>query len=107
MTIAQADLQDPDTAPGMIDEVLRKGYVESRPVYIRMPTDTVTAAVPADTLKHPIGVSPLQTDAAAEELAVQVFLDKLYAAHRPVFLIDGACQRRRECSILKIRYELY
>lgn len=95
ITIAQADLLDPATAPAEIDRVLRACYVESRPVYIQLPTDMVEQPVPARLLDTPIDVTSHASDKEAEDFATQVVLDRLYEAKRPVFLIDGAVQRRR------------
>lgn len=95
VTIAQANLLDPATAPGEIDRVLRACYVESRPVYIQVPTDMVEQRVPAQLLDTPIDVTSHASDKDAEDFATQVVLERLYEAKRPVFLIDGAVQRRQ------------
>lgn len=95
ITIAQADLLDPATAPAEIDRVLRACYVESRPVYIQLPTDMVEQPVPARLLETPIDVSSHASDKDAEDFATRIVLDRLYEAKHPVFLIDGAVQRRR------------
>lgn len=94
ITIAQANLLDPETAPAEIDRTLRTCYVESRPVYIQLPTDMVEQPVPARLLETPIDVTSRPSDKEAEDFAVQIILDRLYEAKRPVFLIDGAVQRR-------------
>ncbi|KAK4496659.1 hypothetical protein PRZ48_012641 [Zasmidium cellare] len=94
ITIAQADLLDPATAPAEIDRVLRTCYVESRPVYIQLPTDMVEQPVPAHLLDTPIDVASHVSDKEAEDFATGIVLDRLYEAEHPVFLIDGAVQRR-------------
>lgn len=95
ITIAQANLLDTATAPAEIDRVLRACYIESRPVYIQLPTDMVEQSVPAHLLDTPIDVTSHASDKDAENFATQVVLDRLYEAKHPVFLIDGAVQRRR------------
>lgn len=107
ITIAQADLLDPATAPAEIDRVLRTCYVDSQPVYIQLPTDMVEERVDAKLLETPIDVSYHPSNPGAEDLAMQIVLEKIYAAKRPVFLVDGAAQRRRvsvgeESSIAKL-----
>ncbi|PVH84050.1 pyruvate decarboxylase [Cadophora sp. DSE1049] len=89
ITIAQADLVDVEKAPAEIDRVLRACYVESRPVYIQLPTDMVTKTVDASLLETPIDLSPSP--------AVQ-----LYAAQRPVVLVNGGVQKRRITGVVDI-----
>lgn len=95
ITIAQTNLLDPITAPAEIDRVLATCYKDSQPVYIQLPTDMVDKPVDASLLETPIDTRPHASDAGAEDLALQIVLDKIYGAERPVFLIDGAAQRRR------------
>ena len=95
ITIAQTDLLDPTTAPAEIDRVLATCYKDSQPVYIQLPTDMVDKRVDASLLDTPIDTRPHPSNEGAEDLALQIVLDKLYTAERPVFLVDGAAQRRR------------
>lgn len=99
ITIAQTDLLDPATAPAEIDRVLATCYKDSQPVYIQLPTDMVDKQVDASLLNTPIDTRPRASNKGAEDLALQIVLDKLYSAKRPVFLVDGAAQRRRVSSI--------
>lgn len=55
----------------------------------------VDQAVDASLLDIPIDTRPRASNSEAEELALQVVLEKIYKARRPVFLVDGAAQRRR------------
>ena len=95
ITIAQANLIDVATAPKEIDRVLRACYLESRPVYIQLPVDMVLQTVPISLLETPIDVTPHKSDPEVEEMAAQTFLERLYAAERPMFLIDGCVERRK------------
>ncbi|KAF7196825.1 Pyruvate decarboxylase [Pseudocercospora fuligena] len=95
ITIAQADLIDLATAPAEIDRVLRTCYIDSQPVYLQIPMDMVHEKVDATLLNTAIDVSPHPSSKEAEDLALQIVLEKLYAARKPVFLVDGAAQRRR------------
>ncbi|KAI5358021.1 Putative thiamine pyrophosphate enzyme TPP-binding, thiamine pyrophosphate enzyme, central [Septoria linicola] len=95
ITISQTDLLDPATAPSEIDRVLATCYSDSQPVYIQLPTDMVDKPVDTSLLDVPIDTNPHPSNEGAEDIALQVVLDKIYAAERPVFLVDGAAQRRR------------
>lgn len=72
--------------------MLRTCYIDSQPVCIQLPTDMVAESIGAEPLKTPIDVSPHPSNTEAEKLALQIVLDKLYAAKRPAFLIDGALE---------------
>ncbi|KAI7231337.1 pyruvate decarboxylase [Hortaea werneckii] len=101
VTVAQANIRDPLTAPADIDRVLQKCYTETKPVYIELPVDMVTHAVDATLLDQPIDISMQRGDPEAEDAIVDMLLQKLYAAERPVFLIDGAAERRRLMPTVK------
>lgn len=95
VTIAQADLNDPKAAPMEIDRVLKACFVESRPVYITLPTDMVTLEVDAKLLDTSIDVDFHRSDQSAEDMALKIILDRLYGAVKPALLVDGATERRR------------
>lgn len=93
---------DVATAPGEIDRVLQACYVNSRPVYIQLPSDMVTEQVDAKLLETPIKVEPPESDRETETLATELILRKLYGAKRPTLLVDAGAQRHRvsHCSLL-------
>ncbi|RSM05007.1 hypothetical protein CEP52_006474 [Fusarium oligoseptatum] len=64
VTVAQANLKDPLTAPRMIDATLRECLRQSRPVYIRIPCDMVKVKVPAPA--SPINISMPKIDESSE-----------------------------------------
>jgi pyruvate decarboxylase len=88
VTVAQADLLDPVTAPNEIDRVLQTCCIKSRPVYIQIPTDMVHKMVDSTALKEPINLSPL-LDKDVEADVVSRILAELYASKRPCILVDG------------------
>lgn len=91
VTVAQASLRDPTTAPEEIDRVLQQCLIHSRPVYIEVPVDLVGVPVRAANLRTPVKLpEPLATSAVSE--AIRQVLDKLYSAKRPVILFDGECR---------------
>jgi pyruvate decarboxylase len=88
VTVAQADLLDPFTAPREIDRVLRTCWIKSRPVHIQIPTDMVHKIVDASALRQPIDRS-LPVDNDIEQDVVSRILAELYASKRPCILVDG------------------
>ncbi|OBT83801.1 hypothetical protein VE02_08662 [Pseudogymnoascus sp. 03VT05] len=88
-TVAQANLTNPATAPAMIDKTLRECIVQSRPVYIELPTDMVTVEVPEINLSQPIDLSIPANEREFEETVVTQILNKIYAAKQPFIVIDG------------------
>ncbi|KFY86642.1 hypothetical protein V500_07505 [Pseudogymnoascus sp. VKM F-4518 (FW-2643)] len=92
-TVAQANLTDPATAPVMIDKTLRECIVQSRPVYIELPTDMVTVEVPEVNLSQPIDLSIPANERDLEETVVTQILKKIYAAKQPFIVVDGFAAR--------------
>ncbi|KAK5109000.1 hypothetical protein LTR62_007634 [Meristemomyces frigidus] len=99
ITVAQADLKDPSTAGAEIDRVLQACWVESKPVYIELPVDIVTETIDASRLDTPIELRKQTSDKEAEDMVLDILLDRLYASKKPVFLVDGAAQRRKVMPI--------
>lgn len=95
VTVAQANLHDIETATGLIDEVLKTCWVQSRPVYIELPTDMVTQKVDSGPLQHPLDLEYPVNDEAVEASAAEAILSRLYAASRPILLVDGCVSRHR------------
>jgi pyruvate decarboxylase len=91
VTVAQASLRDPATAPEEIDRVLQQCLIHSRPVYIEVPVDLVGVPVRAANLQTPVKL-PEQLATAAVSDAVKQVLNILYAAKRTVILFDGECR---------------
>ena len=88
VTVAQASLRDPRTAPGEIDRVLGLCLLESRPVYIAFPADLVAVEVDVGELERVVGV-PESVSTRAQEGAVEEVLGRMRAAKRAVILVDG------------------
>jgi pyruvate decarboxylase len=96
VTVAQADLVDEGTACEEIDRVLRECVIQSRPVYLELPTDMVNIPVPSDRLSTPIDCttntsSPCQED--REDEVVQRLLARITRASQPFIIVDGFCAR--------------
>ncbi|CZR52292.1 related to Pyruvate decarboxylase [Phialocephala subalpina] len=95
LTVAHTDLSDPETAPAEIDRVLRECWIQSRPIYINLPTDMVEKAVDGSGLKTPLDLSYPVNDVEEEGLVTARILKRLYAAQKPVLILDGCIRRAR------------
>lgn len=96
VTVAQTSLWDPRTCAEQIDTVLSECILHSRPVYIQVPTDLVSASLPSDRLKRPIS-SPVDEPAAnpARDTALERILDRIHKAKKAVIIADGECRPLR------------
>lgn len=92
VTVAQANLTDPGTAASMIDRTLRECVLQSRPVYIELPTNMVTAKVSASLLQTPIDTEH-DSDEGFEDTEVDTILDKIYGSKQPFIIVDGFASR--------------
>ena len=94
VTTEQAELVDPTTAPGMVDDVLRACVVQSRPVYVELPSDMVDVPVEGvDRLERPLDVAPPRNDQEREDAVVGEVLERMARAQRPMILVDGLAAR--------------
>lgn len=93
VTVAQANLRDPSTATAAIDRCLQACILQSRPVYIELPTNMVKARVPAADLEKPIDLSIPINDEGFEDTEVDLILNKIYASKQPFIVVDGFTSR--------------
>lgn len=93
ISCAMAILNDPHEAVTLIDNAIRECWVQSRPVYITLPTDMVQKKVEGERLKIPIDLSYPPNGTEEEDYVVDVVLKYLHAAKNPIILVD-ACARR-------------
>ncbi|EXJ54629.1 hypothetical protein A1O7_09970 [Cladophialophora yegresii CBS 114405] len=93
ITVAQANLRDAATAPAQIDRCLRECVIQSRPVYIELPSNMVRAKVPAAALETPIDLSIPLNDEGFEDTEVDLILNKMYASRQPFIVVDGCTSR--------------
>lgn len=92
-TCAQANLEDPTTAPELIDRTLRQCLQESRPVYIELPTDMVKAQVSSVGLDSSIDLSFKPNDTNLEDAIVSTLLSRINTAKRQAIIVDGFTPR--------------
>ncbi|MCJ1226353.1 Pyruvate decarboxylase 1 [Toensbergia leucococca] len=90
-----AKLNDPHEAAMLIDNAIRECWVQSRPVYIALPTDVVQKKIEGERLKTPIDLSFPINDAEKEDYVVDVVLKYLQAAKNPIILVDACAIRHR------------
>jgi len=93
VTVAQANLTDASTATHMIDHALRECVMQSRPVYIELPTNMVKAKVPASALDQPIDLSIPTNDEGFEGAEIDLILEKIYTSKQPFIIVDGFTSR--------------
>ncbi|EXM06319.1 pyruvate decarboxylase [Fusarium odoratissimum NRRL 54006] len=90
-----AKLNKPSEIAEQIDTALRTCWLRSRPVYIMVPTDMVQEKVEGARLDTPIDLSEPQNDPGNEDFVVDEILKAMYAAQRPVILVDSCAIRHR------------
>ncbi|KAL8898644.1 MAG: hypothetical protein Q9192_001975 [Flavoplaca navasiana] len=95
ISCAMAKLNDPHEAAILIDNAIRECWVQSRPVYITLPTDMVQKKVEGERLKTPIDLNHPPNQTEKEDYVVDVVLKYLHAAKNPVILVDACAQRHR------------
>ncbi|RMJ17944.1 Pyruvate decarboxylase [Fusarium euwallaceae] len=90
-----AKLTKPSEIAQQIDNALRACWLQSRPVYIMLPTDMVQEKVEGARLETPIDMAEPENDPESEDFVVEEVLKAMYAATRPVILVDACAIRHR------------
>lgn len=88
-----ARLNDVYDAATLIDSAIRECWVRSRPVYITLPADLISAKIDGNRLKTPIDLSQPENNPEKEDYVVNVVLKYLQAAKHPVILVDARAIR--------------
>jgi len=95
VSCASVKLVDPAQIADQIDDAIRECYIQSRPVYISLPTDMVEKKVDGARLKTKIDFSYPVNKQEQEDYAVEQVLKHLHAAKNPVILVDACTIRHR------------
>ncbi|KAI4109005.1 MAG: hypothetical protein L6R37_000723 [Teloschistes peruensis] len=95
ISCAMAKLTDPHEAATLIDHAIRECWIQSRPVYITLPTDMVQKKVEGERLNTPLHLEYPPNQADKEDYVVDVVLKYLHAAKNPIILVDACAQRHR------------
>jgi len=69
ISCAVSRLNDAASAADLIDHAIRECYLQSRPVYITLPTDMVLQNVEGDRLKTKIDLTFAENDKEKEDIA--------------------------------------
>ncbi|TVY37201.1 Pyruvate decarboxylase [Lachnellula subtilissima] len=88
-------LNDPITVASQIDHALQQCWIQSRPVYLSLPTDVVQKKIEGERLKTPIDLNLPENDPDREAYVVDVVLKSLLAAKNPIILVDACAIRHR------------
>jgi pyruvate decarboxylase len=88
-------LNDPSTVAAQIDHALQQCWIQSRPVYLTLPTDIVEKKIEGERLKTPIDLHFPDNDPERESYVVDVIFKYLSAAKNPVILVDACAIRHR------------
>ncbi|RSL68063.1 hypothetical protein CEP54_002920 [Fusarium duplospermum] len=91
VTVDQANLTDPSTAPRMIDATLKECLRQSRPVYIQIPCDMVKVKVLAPA--SPIILSLPKIDESFERDLVHRLATRIQNSKKPMILADAFAGR--------------
>ena len=95
ITCAIAKLNDAHEAAVLIDHAIRECWVQSRPVYITLPTDIVQKKIEGERLKTKIDLSYPENEREKEDYVVDVVLKYLHEAKNAVILVDACAIRHR------------
>jgi pyruvate decarboxylase len=95
ISCSMAKLNDPYEAASQIDHTLQQCWVQSRPVYITLPTDIVQKKIEGERLKTPIDLHYPGNEPAREDYVVSVVLKYLHEAKNPIILVDACAIRHR------------
>jgi pyruvate decarboxylase len=82
-------------AATLIDNAIRECILQSRPVYISLPSDMVQKKIDGDRLNTPLDLEYPPNDQEAEDYVVDVVLKSLHAAANPVIVVDACAIRHR------------
>ena len=95
VSCALAKLTDSHEAATLIDHAIRECWVQSRPVYITLPTDMVQKKIEGQRLQTPIDLNYPPNQPEKEDYVVDVILKYLHAAKNPIILVDACAIRHR------------
>ena len=104
ISVTQAYLDNPLSAPAEFDRAIREAYVQARPAYVLVPTDivpkkvscmplNVAKLIQAELLNKSVDFSLPENDPETEEDVLSTVLDMLYKAKNPVIVADACCIR--------------
>ena len=93
--VATTVLMDPKSAVAEIDRCLNTMVLESRPVYIGVPTDVGYMTIPSSSMSHALTLELPESDKAAEEKAVVEIRKMIEGSEKPIIVVDGLATRNK------------
>ncbi|OCH83963.1 pyruvate decarboxylase [Obba rivulosa] len=93
-TIAQASINNKDTAAAEIDRILTECVVLARPVYLMLPTDLVSERIPAKRLKTPLNRTPPENEPDVEAFVLDEIVKLVEQAEGDAIILVDACAIR-------------
>jgi pyruvate decarboxylase len=88
VSVMAVTLDDPQTAPDLIDEAIRQCWLQSRPVVLFLPSDTVQSPVDGQKLSTRLNLS-FQNDQDEETRLVDKILHDIQLSKNPILLAGG------------------
>ncbi|RPA77450.1 pyruvate decarboxylase [Ascobolus immersus RN42] len=95
ITVSSTHLRDPARAAEDIDRVLETCYIESRPVYIALPTDVALTEIHSEPLKKKLRTEVKDNNQEYEEEVISEILKMIYSSKDTVILVDACAIRHR------------
>lgn len=89
ITVATTLLDDPAKAASEIDRVLTTMMIESRPVYIGVPTDLSHFPISGKALQDPLNVTLPADDEKLTKTTVEEIRSLIEKAPSAILIIDG------------------
>lgn len=86
-------LDDPASAPDVVDRVIREAYINQRPTYLAFPANMVDVPVPKERLQKPLDLSIPENDPESQEEVLEAVIGLIKAAKNPVIIVDACCAR--------------
>ncbi|KAH8688632.1 pyruvate decarboxylase [Talaromyces proteolyticus] len=88
VSVVAVTLDDPHTAPDLIDKAIHQCWLQSRPVVLFLPSDTVQSPVDGQKLSSRLNLS-FQNDQDEETRLVDKILHDIQHSKNPVLLVGG------------------
>lgn len=98
ISVAVERLNDPRSIAEQIDYAITQCYIQSRPVYLSLPTDMVQKKVEGSRLKTKLDLGFKPNEQEKEDYVVDVVLKYLHEAKNAVIVVDACAIRHRVSS---------
>ncbi|GMG56056.1 unnamed protein product [Ambrosiozyma monospora] len=102
----QAMIENIESGPAVIDELIKVGCVQKRPVYLGFPCNFFDELVDANLLNTPIDLTLAPNDPEAEDELLDVIKHKFTKAENPIILVDSCATRHSVREYVKKLIEI-